>query len=186
MVELSILPRPTQEGRARQILRGEYIPYVMYAHGKENVVGVVKKEEISELLRTIRPGFLSTTKLILKDSAGKKTVVIVKEIQYKPTTYDVMHIDFLELVPGRKVNVKVPVEFLNQVDCVGVKMGGFLRQVMRHVPVRALPEQIPSHFELDMTNLDVGHVRKVKDLRVPAGVQPLVNEKEIVVSIVKR
>lgn len=186
MVELTILPRPQHAKRAKQLLRGNTIPFVMYAKGKENVHGVVKKDEVAALLRNVQQGFLPTTKITLKDESGKTTPVLVKDIQYHPTTYEVIHIDFLELVSDRKVNVKVPIEALNQVDCVGIKMGGYLRQVMRHLPVRCLPEHIPSHFEVDMLTMDIGHVRKVQDLGVPKNVMPLAKAKDIVLTIAKK
>lgn len=187
MVEITFMPRSHfEKSKAKQLVRGDYIPFVMYAAGKENVLGVVKKVDVQALLRNIRTGFLPTTKIVLKDDSGNRHEVLVKDIQYKPTTYDVIHLDFLELVPKNKVCVKVPVDLLNQVDCIGIKMGGFLRQVMRHVPVRCLPEHIPSHFEMDLLSLDVGQVRKVEDLRIPSTVLPLVDGKDIVVTIAKR
>lgn len=186
MVELTILPRPAQAKSAKQLAHDELIPFVMYAKGIENRHGVVKKDEIKSLLRNTRAGFLPTTMITLKDEFGKKTSVLVKDIQYHPTTYEVIHLDFLELTPDHRVNVKVPVEVLNQVDCVGIKMGGFLRQVMRHVPVRCMPNTIPSHFEVDLMSLDIGHTRRVKDLAMPKGVVPLAKGNDIVVTIAKR
>lgn len=187
MVEMTFMPRTAlKESKAKQLVRGDYIPFVMYASGTENTVGMVKKVDVQSLLRNVRPGFLPTTKIVLKDDSGKTFEVLVKEIQYKPTTYDVIHLDFLQLLPNKKVKVKVPVDLLNQVDCIGVKMGGFLRQVMRHVRVSCLPKDIPSHFEVDLLNLDVGQVRKVQDLQMSKDVTPLAHANDIVVNISKR
>lgn len=187
MVEMMFMPRSAlQQSKARQLVRGEYIPFVMYAEGKENILGVVKKVDIQALLRTIRPGHLPTTKITLRNDAGETYEVLVKDIQYKSTTYDVIHLDFLRLLPDHPVRVKVPVELLNQVDCVGIKMGGFLRQVMRHVKVKCLPRHIPDHFEIDLLSLDIGHVRKVQDLGMPKNVVPLAPGSETVVAISKR
>ena len=186
MVELTILPRPEKARSAKQLAHDELIPFVMYAKGKENHLGVVKKVEIAALLRNIRSGFLPTTRITLKDEAGKTSEVLVKDIQYHPTTYAVIHLDFLELSPSQRVNINVPVEVLNQVDCVGIKMGGFMRRVMRHIPVRCLPKDIPSHFDVDALSMDIGHVRRVKDLVMPKGVTSLAKENDIVVTVAKR
>ena len=186
MVELTILPRPEKAKSSKALARDGLIPFVMYAKGKENRLGVVQAEEIAALLRNIRSGFLPTTRITLKDESGKKIDVIVKDIQYHPTSYAVIHIDFLELLPNQQVKLNVPVELLNQVDCVGVKMGGFMRRVLRHLPIKCMPKDIPSHLEIDTVTMDVGHVRRVRDLVIPKGVTALVRENDVVVTVAKR
>ncbi len=162
------------------------IPYVVYSKGVNPEMGSISNHAMEAALRSIRPGFLPTTHFLLKDESGSERKVIVKEIQYKPTTYQIIHLDFFELVDANMIELKVPVEFLNAVDCVGVKLGGFLRHSMRHIRVACLPKDIPSHFEIDVKELDLHHVRKVKDFPMPQGVKCLAKPEDIVVAVVKK
>lgn len=162
------------------------IPYVLYSKGKTPSIGSIINRDFEAVLRSLKPGFLPTTILHIEDESGKVTKVIVKEIQYKPTTYQVLHLDFLELVDSNVVEVKVPVECMNAVDCVGVKLGGFLRNTMRHIQVSCLPKDIPSHFEIDVKDLDLLQIRYVKDIQIPQGVKCLHKPEEIVVGVVKK
>ncbi len=84
------------------------------------------------------------------------------------------------------IDVKVPIELMNQVDCSGVKLGGFLRSLIRHLKVRCLPKDIPSHFEIDVKELGLNQYRRVSDLQIPKGVKALEKPNEIVVSVLKK
>jgi large subunit ribosomal protein L25 len=162
------------------------IPSIIYSRGQHSANVAVNGSEFSGLLRSVKPGHLSTQVFELTDEKGGKKKAILKDIQYDPTTYNVIHLDFEELVPGHKVNVKVPIEWIGVADCVGVKAGGVLRSVIRSLRVSCLPEHIPSVFKLDVRNLGMRESRRLKDLDIPNTVRPLTNLNEVVVVIAKR
>ena len=187
MITVTCKAREGQTKGAVKRLRQEgFIPFVVYAGSKTASSGSVPRHEIEEAMRTIRPGFLPTTVFCLKDENGKSREVIVRDIQYKPTTYEILHIDFLELHNETAIEIKVPVELTNTVDCIGVKLGGFLQTVMRHLRVKCLPKEIPSHFELDVKELNIGQTKRVKEVSFPAGVTCLEAMENVVVTIAKR
>ncbi len=173
------------KGAVKTLRREGKIPCVVYSKGIANRHGYVDTVAIKMLLQKMEQGFLPSTRFVLKDSSGKTCKAIVKEIQYFPTTYEVCHIDFLELVPERYVELKVPVQFTGAAECVGVKAGGFLRQLRRHVPVRCLPQDIPSHFTIDVKDLEMFKSRVVNDIAMPKGITPRVKGNDVVVSVVK-
>jgi len=187
MITLNTIQR---EGKVKSeinaLRRTGHIPYVLYSKGAVAEIGSIVSQEMEAAMRSLRPGFLPTTIFSLKDASGRERKVIVKEIQYKPTTYQIIHLDFFELIDSNIVQIKVPVEFLNAVDCVGVKLGGFLRHSMRHVKVSCFPKDIPTHFEIDVKDLDLNQHRKVKDLQIPQGVTCLAKPEDIVVAVVKK
>lgn len=186
-VEIDITTRTAaKKSEAKHIRRDGGIPIVIYAVGKNSECASLPKESFDAILRNVKPGFLPTTIFILKDQKGKKRRAIIKDIQYKVTSYDVLHLDFQELDDALKVDINVPVECLSQPDCVGVKAGGFLRFIMRHLKVRCLPKDIPSHFEIDVKDLDIRQVRRVSEIAMPAKVLPLAKPQDIVVTVVKR
>ncbi len=185
--EIQIIKRPAQsKGEIKRLRREGRIPVVIYSRENTPETASLSSTDFEEVLREIQPGFLPTTIFVLKDQNGKKHRAIVKDIQYEVTSYVVIHLDFQELVESEKVDIKVPVECINQVDCVGVKAGGFVRSLMRHVKVRCLPKDIPSHFQVDVKEMELGQFKRISDLAIPTAIRPLSRESDIVVTIVKR
>lgn len=186
-VEIQIQTRAaSSKGETKKIRRKGMIPVVIYSKGKSSVYGSISQVDFETCLRNLQAGFLPTQIFSLKDQNGKKTRAILKDVQYEVTTYNVIHLDFQELVENTHVDVKVPVECLNQVDCAGVKEGGFLRPIMRHVKVRCLPRDIPSHFAIDVRELRLNQFKRVSDLGIPSAIRPLGRADDIVVTVVKR
>lgn len=171
---------------AKRSRREGNIPAVIYRHGKTAEAIAVPSTEFTALLRQVQSGHLPTTVFSLADEHGKARQAIIKDIQYNITTYDVIHLDFEELDKDTKVTVKVPIECTGVVDCVGVKLGGVIRQVIRYLKVRCLPKDMPKVFELDVRNLGMREARRLSDLEIPTNVRPLANMHEVAVVIVKR
>jgi large subunit ribosomal protein L25 len=164
--------------------RGD-IPAVLYEKGKEGVTLVVNGAEMGAVLRGMKPGHLPTTQFEL-DLEGKTVKAIIKEIQYDPTSYRVIHLDFYKLDAKTHVNVKVPLEFSGVAECEGIKLGGFLRPIMRHIKVRCLPKDLPEQFTLDVADVNLQQSRRVKNLVLPKGVTTLAAPEAVVVVIAKR
>lgn len=174
------------KGELNAIRRAGNIPAILYFRGKQGENIVVNNNEYQSHLRDIPQGRLSTTIFHLVDESGKTHKAILKEIQYNPTTYDVIHFDFEELLDNQEVSVKVPLEMTGVADCVGVKLGGILRQVIRRLKVRCLPKDIPTHFNLDVRSLEINQSKRLRDLTIPNSLRPLADLKEVAVVIEKR
>ena len=170
----------------KKLRREGYIPAVLYVKGKSGETIAVQASEYQSYLRHIKSGHLPTTIFTLVDDKGAQRRVLIKDIEYDVVSYAVTHLDFEELSVNHKINVNIPIECIGAVDCVGVKLGGVLRQVIRHVRVRCLPKDLPSFLELDVRELGLKQSKRLKDISIPASVQPLMNLKEVVAVIVKR
>lgn len=175
----------TKKSDTKQIRREGKIPAILYSAGKPNVQLIVNGDEMGAVLRQMKPGHLGTTVFHLKLD-GKEKRAIIKDIQYQLTTYNVSHIDFEELFEDVPVSVKVPIQCIGVAECAGVKLGGFLRQVIRHVRVECLPKEIPSHFAVDVQDLGIKQSKKLSDIAIPQGVKPLAKMDEVVVVVSKR
>ncbi|ADI38181.1 50S ribosomal protein L25 [Waddlia chondrophila 2032/99] len=162
------------------------IPAVLYVRGKDSEAIAVDAADFETVLRTVKKGRLSTTKLALVDGTGKERNVLVKDIQYHVTTYNVLHLDFEELLDNVKIKVKVPIECVGEVDCVGIKLGGVLRRVIRYLRVHCLPKDLPEFFKMDVKTLGLKESRKLSDLEIPETVRPLMDLNEVAVTIAKR
>jgi large subunit ribosomal protein L25 len=169
----------------KQIRREGHIPAIIYSSKGQPETLIVDGPEFATILRDMKPGQLPTTVFSL--TGGKKERrAIIKDIQYHLTTYRVSHIDFEELVDNVPVSVKVPVNCIGIAECIGIKLGGFLRQVARHVKVECLPVHIPSEFLVDVKDLGIRQSKRLKDIAMPKGVRPITSPEEVVVVIAKR
>ncbi|KAF3362114.1 50S ribosomal protein L25 [Chlamydiales bacterium STE3] len=185
-MELQVSKRDsTRKCEAKRLRREGQIPAVIYNRNQPGETVSIDNTVFSAFLRKITPGHLPTTVFTLI-GAEKTRKAILKDIQYHPTTYSVIHLDFEELVDNIPVNVKVPVEFTGVADSSGLKLGGVLRHVKRHIKVNCLPKDIPSHFQLDVREMSILENKKVKDLTIPENVRSLVDENQVIVVIAKR
>lgn len=174
-----------RKSHIKQMRRDGNIPAVFYAPGQTAQSIEVNGKEFETILRGIQQGLLSTTVFTLNID-GKKLKAIIKDIQYNLTTYKVIHLDFEELNDDVTVQVKVPINCIGMADCPGIKLGGFLRQVIRTIKVECLPKQIPSFFEVDVRELGIRQSKRLSDLAMPKGVKPLAPMDEVLVVIAKR
>lgn len=185
-MKLSLSKRKAETKSEKNLIRHRgNILAVVYSKGKENHLVSINGIEFDSLLRQIQQGQLPTTVIELEgDGLSFKTVI--KDIQYDPTTYKVLHLDFLELNTETSVNVNVPIRCIGMMESPGIKLGGFLRQVIRHLRVNCLPKNMPKEFVLDVRDLGMKQTKRIKDVKMPAGVVPLAPLNEVVVVIAKR
>ncbi|MBS4168336.1 50S ribosomal protein L25/general stress protein Ctc [Parachlamydia sp. AcF125] len=170
----------------KKLRREGKIPAVIYKKGSSGEELSIDGQMFTAALRKVEPGHLSTTVFILEEEGRAERQVIVKEIQYNVTNYDVIHLDFEELIEGTPVNVKIPIEIVGAADCPGIKLGGVPRQVIRAMKVRCLPKDIPASFPVDISTLSLGESKRLSDLQIANTIRPLMNLSEVAVAIVKR
>ena len=186
-MKLQIMPRAAKKKSELTKLRREgFIPAILYVKGKEGEALTINSSEFGTYLRRVKSGHLPTTIFTLVDSHGKERRVIVKDIQYNIITYDVTHLDLEQLEEDVKIKVKIPIECVGMDSCQGIKLGGVLRQVIRHVQISCFPKDLPSSFELDIKSLSLGQSKRLTDLEIPKTVRPLSNLNEVAAVIVKR
>lgn len=186
-MKLQTKPRSAvKKSETNRLRREGFIPAVLYGKGKEGETFTVQSSEFAALLRQVRSGHLPTTTFKLVDEKGKERKAVIKDIQYNITTYDVIHLDFEELLADTKISIKVPIECVGADGCPGVKLGGVLRQVIRHMKVSCLPKDMPTYFTLDVKDLGMGQSKRLSDIQLPNTLRPLSNLSEVAAVIVKR
>ncbi len=181
------IEKRAQNGKAylNSLRRVGDIPAVVYSK-EENFPVRVSGVEFGQFLREHRKGTLSTVIFHLKDGAGFEVKAVVKGVHYHPTTYQLMHLDFQILEEGKSLVLNVPIFCDNVVDCVGIKQGGFLRQVVRMVKVVCKPEHIPTSFSLDVKEMRIRQSKSLSDIKLPEGVDFAKKVDTVVVTIAKR
>ncbi len=140
---------------ARRERREERIPGVIYG-SKENVHISINELDISKIVYT--PDFFKVN----VEVDGKSYEVLLKDIQFHPVTDKVTHVDFQELVKGRKIKTEIPIELKG--TAAGIQEGGKLQQKLRTLSVRIKPENLIESFDIDVSELELGSSLKVGDL----------------------
>jgi large subunit ribosomal protein L25 len=100
----------------------------------------------------------------LSIDGGTSLPTIVREIQFHPVTDKILHVDFLELIPGKEVVVEIPLKFVG--TSPGVLAGGKLIKSMRKVKVKATAENMPEAVTVDISSLNIGSTLKVKQIEL--------------------
>ena len=170
----------TGKGENGRIRRSGFVPCVIY--GPEispNILGKVNMREIERILA----GRWESTRLNVKLPDGREELCIIREAQRHPLTDQPLHIDFLHLVRGRKINVNIPVEVTGREESQGIKDGGVLEAV-HELEVETLPMSIPDVITVDVSGLNVGDAIHVSDLKLPENVTALADPDEVVAIIV--
>ena len=108
---------------------------------------------------------------------GEKHNAILKDIQFHPVKYTILHIDFLEINEEKPIVMEVPLKLVGLAE--GVKSGGKLQQSMRKLKVKALYNVIPERLDIDITDLKLGKSKKIADLNFE-GLE-LINPKSAVI-----
>jgi large subunit ribosomal protein L25 len=109
---------------------------------------------------------------VLIVNIGKdKEKAILKDLQRHPAKNRVTHVDFLRIDDNVAIKVHVPIHFLNESSCHGVKMqGGMIQHQATDIEVQCLPANIPSFIEVDMLQVETGQIIHLSDVILPAGV----------------
>ena len=159
---------------AKKVRNNNLIPCIMYG-GDEQYKFAVKPLDVRGLVYTHE---FKTVELKLGD---KVTNAILKDVQFHPISDSILHLDFQELVPDKKVKVSVPVSFTGAAP--GVKEGGTKVALLRKISIKATPDNLVDTIVGDISNLELGASLAVKELKIPEGIEVLENENTPVLFI---
>ena len=131
------------------------VPCVMYG-GEKNLHFSAHENEFKKLVYT--PD-VYLVKVVLD---GQAFDAVMQDIQFHPVSDNILHIDFVQVFPDKKVTVNLPVRLTG--SSVGIRAGGKLRQRRRNLKVNGLIKDMPDRLEVDLSDLDIGESMKVGDL----------------------
>ncbi len=143
---------------ATALRNAQQVPCVLYG-GKEQVHFSVLAPEFKNLIYTPE---VQTVELNL---SGKKYNAILQEAQYHALTDDLLHVDFLELVPGKAVTMNIPVKTTG--TSPGVRSGGKLIKKLKTLKVKGPVEKMPDSINIPIDTLEIGQGVRVADLKLP-------------------
>jgi len=168
----------TGKGAARAARRNNLVPGVIYGGGEEPVAITVKFNELFKMLKA--GGFLSTLLTLVVD--GKEQPVICRGVQRDVVKDLPRHVDFLRLSGKSRINLQIPVLFLNEETSVGLKAGGTLVVVRNEVELKVTANNIPDHLEVDLAEVKMGDTIHMSDITLPEGTRPMITDRDFVIA----
>ncbi len=173
-IELTGTPRTSTGTKyAAQLRRAKQVPCVLYG-GANTIHFSVDEAALGKVV------FTAEMSGIELDIAGTKTLALVHQKQFHPTTDRVIHVDFVELNENKETQAYLSIRLKGQP--IGVRKGGNLNQTMRKMRVKGLPTKFPTHLDVDIAELDINSSIHVSDLKFE-GLTLMERADDVVVSV---
>lgn len=156
------------KGASRRLRHAGHVPAIMYGAGKDPVALTFSHNELQRNLAN--EAFYSHILTIHIDGQADEKAVL-KDLQRHPSRPIIMHMDLLRVSETEEITIHVPLHFVNQDICVGVKTGGgIISHLMVEVEIRCLPKDLPEFISIDLATAQIGDIIHLSDLKLPEGV----------------
>lgn len=168
------------KGAARATRREGLVPAVIYGAKQEATLIALDPRDVMKELQ--KGGWQSHLyEVAVKDGGTERT--LMRDVQFHPVTDRPIHVDFQRLAAGQRIRVRVPVAFLNEDSCPGIKAGGVLNAVRREIEVMADPDAVPESFEIDLAEAGIGDSLRWSSVRDHAGTRAVIARDFVVATI---
>ena len=156
------------KGASRRLRRlDNNIPAVLYGGDKDPIALTIAHKDIARA--TENEAFFAH--IITLKIGDKKEQAVIKALQRHPARAIILHADFLRVSATHAIIVKVPIHFLNEETCVGVRLGGGnIIRTMNEIEVSCLPKDLPEYIEVDMLEIDLGESVHLSEITLPEGI----------------
>ena len=162
------------KGASRRLRHADKVPAIIYGGEAAPTQITLEAREVRKALEA--EAFYS--QILTLEIDGKAQQAILKDLQRHPAKEHAMHLDFLRVDADHAITTHVPVHFLNEDICAGVKAGGVISHNRVEVEVKCLPADLPEFFEVDMAEVELGGHVHLSDLVIPEGVELVVHGQD--------
>ena len=159
----------TGTNKAREIRNVDgMVPAIVYGDEKETLNIKLKLNELTKASENE----LFYTQVLLIKTEGKEEKVVLKELQRDPAKGKFLHADFQRVSSKTKLKVIIPVNFVNEEECAGVKIdGGVVAKAIREIEIMCLAGNIPESIDVDIENLNLGDSIRLTEISLPEGAE---------------
>ncbi|MFD2204274.1 50S ribosomal protein L25/general stress protein Ctc [Kiloniella antarctica] len=168
------------KGPARAARRAGLVPAVIYGAKKDPVMINLDPRPI---MKQYASGHFGTV-LWEIEIDGKKERTLPRDIQLHPVTDMVEHVDFLRVSAKTTVNVMIPVVFINEEECPGLKQGGVLNVVRHDIELTSRADSIPESIIVDMATVELGESVHISSVTLPDGAVPVINDRDFTIATI--
>ncbi len=166
------------KGQLNAIRNNGEVPAIVYGGDEKNQKISISKKLLKTLIE--KENFLSN--IITLDINGNSQNVLPREVKYHIISDEPSHVDFLRVLPGVKIKIEVPVNFINHEKSPGLKRGGVLNIVRRKVELKCPSEKIPESLTLDLDGIDIGESFKISSVKLDPEVIPTIQGRDFVIA----
>ena len=179
MISLDANIRNTKtKGQLSSLRNSGNVPAVIYGGEAKNETISISKKLLKSLID--KENFLSN--IVTLNVDGKPQNVLPREIKYHIISDEPIHVDFLRVVPGVKIRIEVPVQFINHEKSPGLKRGGVLNIVRRKVELRCPSDKIPESLVIDLEGVEIGESFKISSINLETDVVPTIRGRDFVIA----
>ena len=168
----------TTKGQLNTIRESGNVPAIIYGGKEGNQMISISKKMLKTLIE--KENFLSN--IISLNINGKTQNVLPREVEYHILSDEPTHVDFLRVLPGVKIKIEVPVNFINSEKSPGLKRGGVLNIVRRKVELSCPSEKIPESLTIDLDDVDIGESFKISSIKLDPEVVPTIRGRDFVIA----
>ena len=166
------------KGQLNAIRNSGNVPAIIYGGKDDNQKISISKKLLKAVIE--KKNFLSN--IITLNVNGKPQNVLPREVKYHIISDEPTHVDFLRVVPGVKIKIEVPVNFINHEKSPGLKRGGVLNIVRRKVELKCPSEKIPESLTIDLDGIDIGQSFKISSIKLDSEVTPTIQGRDFVIA----
>ena len=166
------------KGQLNAIRNSGNVPAIIYGGKDQNQKISISKKMLKNLID--KENFLSN--IITLSVDGKSQNVLPREVIYHILSDEPIHVDFLRILPGVKIKIEVPVNFINHEKSPGLKRGGVLNIVRRKVELNCPSEKIPKNLTIDLEGVDIGESFKISSVKLDSEVTPTIQGRDFVIA----
>ena len=168
------------KGASRELRRQNRVPAVIYGNKQEPELIHVEEKALIKLLMT---GHFSNS-VVEIELGGKKQITIPKDVAFHPVSDRPLHVDFLRIVKGAKVDVEVPVMFVNEDASPGLKRGGVLNIVRHELELICENDKIPDDIQIDVSGFDIGDSIHISNVKLPKGSDSKITDRDFTIATI--
>ena len=166
------------KGQLNTVRKSGNVPAIIYGGKDQNQKVSISKKSLKGLIE--KENFLSS--IITLSIEGKTQNVLPREVKYHILSDEPTHVDFLRVLPGVKIKIEVPVNFINHEKSPGLKRGGVLNIVRRKVELKCPSEKIPENLIIDLDGVDIGESFKISSIKLDPEVSPTIQGRDFVIA----
>ena len=168
------------KGASRELRRQNRVPAVIYGNKQEPELIHVEEKALIKLLMT---GHFSNS-VVEIELGGKKQITIPKDVAFNPVSDRPTHVDFLRIVKGAKVDIEVPVAFINEDASPGLKRGGVLNIVRHELEIICENDKIPDDIQIDVAGFDIGDSIHISHVKLPKGSESKITDRDFTIATI--
>lgn len=168
------------KGASRALRREGRVPAVIYG-GKDGPTPIHIEERA--LVRQLGSGHFMNS-IVMVEVGGNPVRTIPKDVALHPVSDRPIHVDFLRLAKDAKIQVAVPVVFVNEEESPGLKKGGVLNIVRHELELVCESDRIPNEIVLDVTGLDIGDSIHISHVTLPEGAVSAITDRDFTIATI--